>query len=143
MHTKHTKLFATSPIPTIKIPTFFYKHEPPNTFTSLHTKYFTNYIHEKKLVNLTTHNIIFAPNNANTIQEIFQNTYQNHYNTMKNLISPITLYNSQYWTKTLPILPLLRALSLFRHRTSVFMVVESARYGLIGSMCCRTIMRCG
>ena len=105
------ELLASSPVPTLGVPTFFYGHEPPNAFASLHAKHFANCVREEGLVSLATHGIVFAPGSAGTVQEIFQDACQNHYGTVKGLVSPMALYGSRYWTEKLPVLPLLRALS--------------------------------
>jgi predicted Rossmann-fold nucleotide-binding protein len=108
---RHEGLLASSPVPTLGVPTFFYGHEPPNAFATWHAKYFANCVREEGLVSLATHGIVFAPGSAGTVQEIFQDACQNHYGTVKGLVSPMALYGEAYWTEKLPVLPLLRALS--------------------------------
>ena len=93
------------------VPTFFYGHEPPNAFASHHAKYFANSTREEGLVSLATHGIVFAPGSGGTVQEIFQDACQNHYGTVRGLVSPMVLFGVDYWTHTLPAVPLLRALS--------------------------------
>lgn len=93
------------------VPTFFYGHEPPNAFASHHAKYFANCTREEGLVSLATHGIIFAPGSAGTVQEVFQDACQNHYGTVRGLVSPMALFDAEYWTGTLPVRPLLDALT--------------------------------
>jgi predicted Rossmann-fold nucleotide-binding protein len=100
-----------SSLPSLGVPTFFYGHEPPNAFASHHAKYFANCTREEGLVSLATHGIVFAPGSAGTVQEIFQDACQNHYGTVKGLVSPMALFGVQYWTEQLPVVPLLGALS--------------------------------
>lgn len=108
---RHAALLASSPVPTLGVPTFFYGHEPPNAFATHHAKYFANCVREDGLVSLATHGIVFAPGSAGTVQEIFQDACQNHYGTVRGLVSPMALFGTAYWTTTLPVLPLLRALA--------------------------------
>lgn len=102
---------ARAPLPTLGVPTFFYGHEPPNAFASHHAKYFANCTREEGLVSLATHGIVFAPGSAGTVQEIFQDACQNHYGTVKGLVSPMALFGVTYWTERLPVLALLQGLS--------------------------------
>lgn len=102
---------VNAPLPTLGVPTFFYGHEPPNAFASHHAKYFANCTREEGLVSLATHGIVFAPGSAGTVQEIFQDACQNHYGTVKGLVSPMALFGVQYWTERLPVVPLLEQLS--------------------------------
>ncbi len=107
----HAALLASAPVPTLGVPTFFYGHEPPNAFATHHAKYFANCLREEGLVSLATHGIVFAPGSAGTVQEIFQDACQNHYGTVRGLVSPMALLGTSYWTDTLPAVPLLRALA--------------------------------
>ena len=54
---------------------------------------------------------LVVPGSGGTVQEIFQDACQNHYGTVRGLVSPMALYGVDYWTNTLPAAPLLRALS--------------------------------
>ncbi|MCA9576579.1 MAG: hypothetical protein R3B40_05875 [Polyangiales bacterium] len=108
---RYAPLFADPAAVSLGVPTFFYGHEPPNAFASHHAKYFANCTREEGLVSLATHGIVFAPGSGGTVQEIFQDACQNHYGTVRGLVSPMALYGVDYWTNTLPAAPLLRALS--------------------------------
>jgi predicted Rossmann-fold nucleotide-binding protein len=107
----HAALLEQPPMPTLGVPTFFYGHEPPNAFATVHAKYFANCIREDGLVSLATHGIIYAPGSAGTVQEIFQDACQNHYGTVHGLVSPMALFGVEYWSEKLPVVPLLGALS--------------------------------
>lgn len=107
----HAALLEVPPVATLGVPTFFYGHEPPNMFATHHAKYFANCVREEGLVSIATHGIVFAPGSAGTVQEIFQDACQNHYGTVKGLVSPMALLGTRYWTEKLPVLPLLNALS--------------------------------
>jgi predicted Rossmann-fold nucleotide-binding protein len=108
---EHAALMESPPIPTLGVPTFFYGHEPPNMFATHHAKYFANCVREEGLVSIATHGILFAPGSAGTVQEIFQDACQNHYGTIKGLVSPMALLGTRYWNEQLPVVPLLDALS--------------------------------
>ena len=54
--------------------------------------------------------VIFTPGSAGTIQEVFQDATQNHYNSM-DIISPMIFYNTDYWKNEKPIYPLLKQLA--------------------------------
>lgn len=107
---EHEALLATPPVPSLGVPTFFYGHEPPNLFATHHAKYFANCVREEGLVSIATHGIVFAPGSAGTVQEIFQDACQNHYGTIKGLVSSMALLGTRYWTEQLPVVPLLDAL---------------------------------
>ncbi|MEE9347150.1 MAG: hypothetical protein V3U82_03080 [Robiginitomaculum sp.] len=92
----------------IAIPTWLYGHEPPTPFAPLIAKYFSNSVREEGLITLASGGIIFAPGNAGTIQEIFQDFAQNHYATT-GLRSPMVFFNRDYWNKTRPIYPIIKA----------------------------------
>jgi predicted Rossmann-fold nucleotide-binding protein len=108
---RHGAAMARARMPTLGVPTFFYGHEPPNAFATHHAKYFANCVREDGLVSLATHGIVFAPGSAGTVQEIFQDACQNHYGTVRGLVSPMVLYGTRAWSETLPVAPLLRALA--------------------------------
>ncbi len=96
--------------PSIGIPTWHYGHEPPNVFPSHIAKYFENSVREDGLVTIANAGILFAPGSAGTIQEAFQDAAQNHYETL-GFASPMIFLGSEYWNRTLPVVPLLRRLS--------------------------------
>lgn len=94
----------------VGIPTWLYGHEPPTVFAPLQAKYFSNAIREDGLLAIASHGVVFAPGSAGTIQEIFQDATQNHYQTMGGC-APMVLLDKIYWTERYPVWPLLQALS--------------------------------
>lgn len=78
------------------VPTWFYGHEPPNIFATHIAKYFENSLREEGLLAIATHGVIFAPGNAGTVQEIFQDGCQNYYSTYGHA-SPMILFDAEYW----------------------------------------------
>lgn len=107
----------------VGIPTWLYGHEPPTPFASKIAKYFANSVREDGLLALAKGGVIFTPGSAGTIQEIFQDATQNHYQSF-DVASPMVFMNSEYWTKKYPIYPLFKKL------------VEEEKYAnLILSMC--------
>lgn len=94
----------------LSIPTWFYGHEPSNAFSKYIAKYFSNAVREDTLLAICLHGIIFCPGSAGTIQEVFADAAQNHYVTY-DFVSPMVFYGTEYFTKTLPVMPLLKNLS--------------------------------
>ena len=91
----------------IAIPTWLYGHEPPTPFAPHIAKYFANSVREEGLLSLAVGGIVFAPGNAGTIQEIFQDLAQNHYATV-GARSPMVFFNREYWNKTRPVFPVVK-----------------------------------
>jgi predicted Rossmann-fold nucleotide-binding protein len=92
------------------IPTWHYGHEPPNAFATLIAKYFANSVREEGLITIARGGIIYSPGSAGTIQEIFQDACQNHYNTV-GIVSPMIFLGREFWTRTRPIYPLVAQLA--------------------------------
>ncbi len=90
------------------IPTWLYGHEPPNVFASHIAKYFANSVREDGLLAIATHGVVFTPGSAGTVQEIFQDVTQNHYQ-VTGPPSPMVFLNRRFWTEELPVADLLRA----------------------------------
>ena len=88
------------------IPTWLYGHEPPNPFATRIAKYFANSVREEGLLTIARGGVIYSPGSAGTIQEIFQDACQNHYNTV-GIISPMIFLGREFWTRTRPVFPLL------------------------------------
>ncbi len=96
--------------PSLGIPTWLYGHEPPNVFATHIAKYFTNAIREDGLLTIATHGVVFSPGSAGTIQEIFQDACQNHYQK-GGRVSPMVFFGRRYWTEDKPVYPLLSVLA--------------------------------
>ena len=79
------------------IPTWVYGHELPNLFATHVAKYFENSVREEGLLAIALGGVVFAPGNAGTVQEIFQDACQNYYRTYGNRRSPMVLFGSAYW----------------------------------------------
>lgn len=77
-----------NPYSSVGIPTWHYGHEPPTPFASHIAKYFDNSVREEGLLAVARGGVIFTPGGPGTIQEIFQEACQNHYNSYGN-ISPM------------------------------------------------------
>jgi predicted Rossmann-fold nucleotide-binding protein len=93
----------------IAVPTWLFGHEPPTPFASRVAKYFQNSIREEGLLGMAKHGIIYVRGSAGTVQEIFQDGCQNYYRTY-DWFSPMVLFDVDYWTKTLPVVAVLRSL---------------------------------
>jgi predicted Rossmann-fold nucleotide-binding protein len=94
----------------LAVPTWFYGHEPTNLFSTHVAKYFANSIREDGLLAIATCGVVFAPGSAGTIQEVFMDAAQNHYETF-GPASPMIFLDRAYWTETKPIFPLLQVLA--------------------------------
>lgn len=94
----------------LAVPTWFYGHEPSNLFSTHIAKYFANSIREDGLLAISTCGVVFAPGSAGTIQEVFMDAAQNHYETF-GPASPMVFFDRTYWTETKPVFPLLRQLA--------------------------------
>lgn len=92
------------------IPTWLYGHEPPTCFALNIAKYFANSVREEGLLAIATCGVVFAPGSAGTIQEIFQDATQNHYNSF-GVISPMIFLGEDFWQVEKPVYPLLRRLA--------------------------------
>ena len=93
----------------LAVPTWHYGHEPSTPFATKIAKYFQNSIREDGLLAVAGQGIVFAPGKAGTLQEIFQDAGQNYYRTFDHF-SPMVLLDVNYWTSTLPAVPLLKSL---------------------------------
>ena len=92
------------------IPTWLYGHEPATPFASHIAKYFENAIREDSILTIAKGGIIYSPGSAGTMQEIFQDAVQNHYLSF-GYASPMIFLGTDYWTKEMPVYPLLQQLS--------------------------------
>lgn len=91
------------------IPTWFYGHEPATPFATDIAKFFSNSIREDTLLAIAMGGIIYTPGSAGTLQEIFQDAAQNHYETF-GYASPMVFLGTQFFTKEVPVFPLLNDL---------------------------------
>jgi predicted Rossmann-fold nucleotide-binding protein len=119
----------------VGIPTWFYGHEPPNVFATHIAKYFENSLREEGLLSIATHGVIFAPGNAGTVQEIFQDAAQNYYKTYAHA-SPMVLLGKSYWNpgadsgpeqRLKPAYPLLRQLAIEKDFTGLVLLTDDIR----------------
>lgn len=97
------------PAESLAIPTWLYGHEPTSPFASHVAKYFQNSIREDGLLALATNGVIYVEGRAGTLQEIFQDAAQNYYRTFGSF-SPMVFLGADYWTNTIPAVPVLQAL---------------------------------
>ncbi|MCX4905074.1 LOG family protein [Streptomyces sp. NBC_00878] len=107
----------------VGIPTWFYGHEPPNAFASHIAKYFANATREDGLLARSNAGVVFLPGAAGTVQEIFDNTTPNYYES-RGEPTPMVLVNRAHWTERLPAWPLLQALARDRSMESRIALVD-------------------
>ncbi|MEM7245117.1 MAG: hypothetical protein AAF533_07220 [Acidobacteriota bacterium] len=107
----------------LAIPTWFYGHEPTNTFATHVAKYFSNSLREDGLLAIAHHGIVFTPGSAGTVQEVFQDAAQNHYRTCV-YESPMVFLGREFWTERLPAWQLVQALSNGRSYSEQLAIVD-------------------
>jgi predicted Rossmann-fold nucleotide-binding protein len=98
-----------SPGESLAIPTWGYGHEPPTPFATHIAKYFQNSIRENGVLAIAREGIICMEGKAGTIQEIFQDGALNYYRTSGDF-SPMVIFGVEYWTKTYPVVGVLKSL---------------------------------
>ena len=98
-----------APCESLAIPTWHYGHEPPTPFATHIAKYFQNSVREDGLVTIAQQGIICTPGKAGTLQEIFQDGVQNAY-LVSGTFSPMVLFGVEYWTRTFPVVDVLKQL---------------------------------
>ncbi len=106
------------------IPTWHYGHEPPNAFATDIAKYFRNAVREDILLDVAAGGIVFLPGAAGTVQEVFQDACENYYADPSS-VAPMVLVGREYWTRTLPVWPLLETLARGRDMEALVHLVDS------------------
>ena len=94
----------------LAIPTWYYGHEPTAPFATDIAKYFDNSVREDGIVTIAKGGIIYTPGSAGTMQEIFQDAGQNHYESV-GYASPMVFMGKEYYTHYMPAYTLLKDLS--------------------------------
>ena len=94
----------------LAIPTWYYGHEPTAPFATDIAKYFDNSVREDGIVTIAKGGIIYTPGSAGTMQEIFQDAGQNHYESV-GYASPMIFMGKDYYTNCMPVYSLLKELS--------------------------------
>ena len=94
----------------LAIPTYYYGHEPTAPFATDIAKYFDNSVREDGIVTIAKGGIIYTPGSAGTMQEIFQDAGQNHYES-EGYASPMIFMGKDYYTNYMPAYTLLKDLS--------------------------------
>jgi len=84
------------------VPTWVYRFEPPNLFSSRIAKYFYNTLGEDGLVAIANAGLIFGKDDAGTVQEVFQDGTLNCYRKHGIEATPMILYGSNFWTPPAP-----------------------------------------
>ena len=93
--------YPQSKYESLGIPTWLYGHEPSTPFATHIAKLFENSIREDSILTLAYGGIIYTPGSAGTMQEIFQEAVQNHYQSF-GFSSPMVFLGRQFWTEELP-----------------------------------------
>ena len=108
----------------LAIPTWHYGHEPPNVLATAIAKYFGNATREAVLLEVCAGGIVFLPGAAGTVQEIFQDGCENYY-AVESSVAPMILVGTDYWTRQLPVWPLLDALARGRTMAPLVHLVDT------------------
>ncbi len=107
----------------LSIPTWLYGHEPPNAFATDIAKYFANSVREDGLLTVATRGIVFTPGSAGTVQEVFQDATQNHYETVGDP-SPMVFMGVDFWTSEVPVLDVLHSVGAGRRWLDLITVTD-------------------
>jgi predicted Rossmann-fold nucleotide-binding protein len=99
-----------SPVQTLSIPTWHYGHEPTSPFATHIAKLFQNSVREDGIITIARQGLVFTRGSAGTLQEVFQDATQNFYAQHPDFFSPMVFLDRAYWTRVLPVGPLLDAL---------------------------------
>ncbi len=97
----------TADFVSLGIPTWLYGHELSTPFATHIAKFFENSLREEGLLAVAKGGVIFSPGSAGTMQEIFQDLAQNHYESY-GYASPMVFLDTVYWTQDRPIYPLIK-----------------------------------
>jgi predicted Rossmann-fold nucleotide-binding protein len=108
----------------LSVPTWFYGHEPTNTFATSIAKYFANALREDTLLHRCRGGIVYLPGQAGTVQEIFQAATENFYAADASEVAPLILVGVDYWTGEYPAWPLLQQLGAGRAMGEVIRCVD-------------------
>lgn len=98
------------PVESLSIPTWHYGHEPTSPFATRIAKLFQNSVREDGLITVARQGLVFSQGSAGTLQEVFQDANQNFYAQAPEWFSPMVFLGSEYWSRVLPVGPLLDAL---------------------------------
>ncbi|HEV7742797.1 MAG TPA: hypothetical protein VGO65_10290 [Pseudolysinimonas sp.] len=103
-------LAIADPVESLSIPTWHYGHEPTSPFATRIAKLFQNSVREDGLITIARQGLVFTRGSAGTLQEVFQDAQQNYYAEHPDYFSPMVFLDTDYWTRMLPVGPLLDAL---------------------------------
>ena len=113
------------PYYSLGIPTWFYGHEPATPFASWIAKYFQNSVREDILLTIAKGGIIYSPGSAGTIQEIFQDAAQNHYETF-GFASPMVFLGRKFFSEEIPVYPFLQdMMAQGRYKNLILSLVDT------------------
>ena len=104
------------------VPTWLYGHEPATPFATEIAKFFQNSIREDLILTIAGGGIIYTPGSAGTLQEIFQDAAQNHYETF-GAAAPMVFLGTDYYTREVPVYPLLQDLLARGHYQNLLLTL--------------------
>lgn len=107
------------------VPTWLYGHEPATPLATDIAKYFENSIREDSLLSIATGGVIYSPGSAGTMQEIFQDAAQNHYESC-GYASPMVFLGVDFYTREMPVYPFLQSLvEKGRYKNLILSITDS------------------
>lgn len=115
------------------VPTWLYGHEPSTPLATHIAKYFDNSIREDGILTIAKGGIVYTPGSAGTLQEIFQEAVQNHYQSF-GYSSPMIFMGVDFWTKELPIWPLLQDLTNRGKYKNLILSLTDSRDDIVESL---------
>lgn len=119
------RLYPNQGYNSLGIPTWLYGHEPATPFATHICKLFENAVREDQLLTIAYGGLIYVPGSAGTIQEIFQEAVQNHYESF-GYASPMVFVGRDFWTKEVPVYPFFEhMLKTGRYKNLILHLVDS------------------
>src|SRR6185503_7668516 len=113
----------------LAVPTWFYGWEPTNLFADRVAKFFSNSLREDGLLSVSVGGVVFAPGSLGTVQEIFMDAAQDHYDTF-GYVSPMVFLGRERYGAETPIGALLAHLSAGTPWEDMVAVVDEAEGAL-------------
>lgn len=116
------KRFPQKRYHSLGVPTWLYGHEPSTPFATKIAKFFQNSIREDLILAIAKGGILYTPGSAGTLQEIFQEAAQNHYETF-GYASPMVFLGTDFFTREVPVYPLLQDLLARGHYKNLLLTL--------------------
>jgi predicted Rossmann-fold nucleotide-binding protein len=120
---------APADVQNLAVPTWFYGWEPTNLFADRVAKFFSNSLREDGLLSVSVGGVVFAPGSLGTVQEVFMDAAQNHYDTF-GYVSPMVFLGRQRYGRETALGALLAELAAGTAWADMVAVVDRAEEAL-------------